>query len=312
MKPDSSRPSVARIAPDSFAAVIRAYQASPKFAALAESTRRLYNGVLRMAEEGSIGRTHVNEIRPALVQAFLDGLAETPGTASIARTAISAVQKWALVRDLLPFPITTGTSTEASDGGHEPWSMEQVKLAEQKARDDLARVVTIAVHTGQRGSDIVKMRISDLEEQDGRLGVNVIQRKTKLRLWVPFTAELTGIAQTWKRRPPFFLVTKPDGSLYTRPQLSWHWNDHRDNNADLAPLKEAGLVIHGLRATAVVRARRAGATVLEIASMFGMSEPMVARYSRLADQRDMAIGAVVRLDRTSVERPQQTLKKHGW
>jgi predicted transcriptional regulator len=70
-------------------------------------------------------------------------------------------------------------------------------------------------------------------------------------------------------------------------------------------------VLHGLRATAVVRARRAGATVLEIASMFGMTEPTVARYSRLADQRDMAMAAVYRLDRTAGEQTKQTQKKIG-
>ena len=71
-------------------------------------------------------------------------------------------------------------------------------------------------------------------------------------------------------------------------------------NEALAPLREAGLVLHGLRATAVVRARKAGASVLQIASMFGMSEPMVARYSRLAEQEEMALAAVHYLDRTPV------------
>jgi hypothetical protein len=126
---------------------------------------------------------------------------------------------------------------------------------------------------------------------------------------VPFTAELSAILPTWERRPPFFLVLKPDGTTYTREHLSWHWNNERDSNPALAPLKEAGLVLHGLRATAVVRARRAGATVLEIASMFGMPEPTVARYSRLADQRNMALGAVCHLDRTAKEQTKAQSKQ---
>ena len=135
------------------------------FADLAPATQKLYNRALRAAEqEDALGAYPVSVVRPAKVQLFLDALAATPGAASIARTALSAVQKWALVRDLLPYPILTGTYTAKSDGGHEPWSMEQVKLAEAHAREDLAHVVTLAVHTGQRGSDIVKMRWSDLEE----------------------------------------------------------------------------------------------------------------------------------------------------
>jgi predicted transcriptional regulator len=64
----------------------------------------------------------------------------------------------------------------------------------------------------------------------------------------------------------------------------------------------AGLVIHGLRATAVVRLRRAGATTGQIANMVGMSEQTVNRYCRLSVQRDNALAAVIHLDRTDIER----------
>jgi hypothetical protein len=159
MRHDELQRKAGRIRPGTFASVIRAYQSSPAYLqGLARSTQRLYNDVLRIAErEEALGGLSVTVIRPALVQAFLDGLAETPGRQKIARTALSAVQKWALVRDLLPYPIMTGTYTVPTDGGHEPWSLEHVRLAEVYARPDLARVVTLAVHTGQRGSDIVKM-----------------------------------------------------------------------------------------------------------------------------------------------------------
>jgi integrase len=221
MRHDESRPKAARISAGSFASVIRAYQSGPTYAALAKSTQRLYNDVLRIAErEEALGSLSVSVIRPALVQAFLDGLSETPGRQKIARTALAAVQKFALVRDLLPYPIMTGTYTAPMDGGHEPWSLEQVRIAEQHARTDLARTVTLAVHTGQRGSDIVRMRWSDMEEQDGRQGINVVQQKTGRRLWVPFTVELSNAIVTWERRPPFFLILKPQGTP-SAAERSW-------------------------------------------------------------------------------------------
>jgi integrase len=298
MAPAGKRPRAIRIAPGTFASVIRAYQSSADYLALAASTRRIYGSVLRRAESpASLGALPVDIIRPSLVQAFLDGLAITPGRQKNARTAIKAVESWAVVRDLIPHAITTGTYTVPSAGGHEPWSDAQVELAERHARPDLARVVTLAVHTGQRGSDIVRMRWSDLEAQDGHPGINVTQQKTGLRLWVPFTRELAAALDTWERRPPFFLVLKPDGTPYSREHLSWHWNKERETNAALEPLRAAGLVLHGLRATAVVRARKRGASGLQIASMIGMSEPMVARYSRLADKTDLALAAVHLLDR---------------
>jgi integrase len=300
-----------RIVEGSFAAVIRSYLNSPKFKNLAPETQRNYRGLLAMAENPeTLGGYSVLTIRPSIVQAFLDGLAATPGRQKNAKTALRAVEKFALVRDLLPYPITTGTECAKIDGGHEPWPLSMIRLAIDHAREDLARVVVLAVETGQRGSDIIKMRWSDLEEQpdpstgEARPGINVIQKKTGVRLWIPITAELAGAIDRWRptRRPPFFLVLRADGTPFDRNLLSWAWNNERDNNPALAPLKAAGLVLHGLRATAVVRARQRGATVLQISSMFGMSEPMVARYSRLADQREMALAAVHHIDGTRRER----------
>jgi integrase len=305
-----------RIVEGTFAAVIRAYLGSPIFTALAPETQRNYRVLLAMAEAPEcLGGLSTLAIRPSLVQAFLDGLAAVPGRQKNARTALKAVEKFALVRDLLPYPIMTGTETIKMDGGHEPWSDEMVRLAIEHARPDLARVVMLAVESGQRGSDIIKMRWSDIENQvdpisgELRPGIHVIQKKTGVRLWIPFTQGLANAIEAWRpsRRPPFFLVLRANGEPYDRNALSWAWNNERDHSEALAPLREAGLVLHGLRSTAVVRARQRGATVLQISSMFGMSEPMVARYSRLADQREMAMAAVHHIDGTRRER---TATKH--
>jgi integrase len=296
----------------SFAAVVRAYMMSPKFDALARSTRVSYSYLLRLAERpDTLGALPVDVIRPALVQAFLDGFADRPGQQKCAQTALKAVEKWAIVRDLLPYPITTGTEAPGGTGGHEPWTEEQVQLAEREARPHLARVITLAANTGQRGSDLVRMRWSDIEEVDGRPGINVVQKKTGLVIWVPFTRELMAAAAMWERRPTF-IALKEDGLPFTRQQLSDQWLRERDTRAALAPLKEAGLVMHGLRAFAVVRLRRSGANTGQIADMVGMSEVMVKRYSRFSRQRENALAAVLFLDRTTKpEQPKTDRAKGG-
>jgi len=154
-----------------FAAVIRAYLSSPKYEALAQSTRKSYGYLLGLAEQPeTLGAYSVEVIRPALVQAFLDGLADRPAQQKNAQTALKAVERWAIVRDLLPYPITTGTEAPGGTGGYEPWTDEQVELAERCCRPHLARVITLGSNTGQRGSDLVKMAWSDIEEYDGRPG----------------------------------------------------------------------------------------------------------------------------------------------
>jgi integrase len=286
-----------------FATVIRAYLSSPKFDSLAKSTRVGYRYLLGLAEQPeTLGAYPVDVIRPALVQAFLDGLADRPAQQRNAQTALKAVEKWALVRDLLPYPITTGTEAPGGIGAFEPWTDEQVQLAERECKPHLSRVITLASNTGQRGSDLVRMRWTDIEEHESRPGINITQQKTGLQIWIPFTQELMRAIATWERRPTPILL-KEDGQPFTRQQLSDQWLRARDTKPALAPLSEAGLVLHGLRATAVVRLRRAGATTGQICAMVGMSEPMVNRYCRKSIQRENALAAVHYLDaRTKPER----------
>jgi integrase len=295
----------------SFAAVIRAYMNSPKFDSLSQSTRSSYARLLGIAEQPeTLGALPVEIIRPALVQAFLDGFADRPATQRYAHTALKAVERWSIVRDLLPYPITTGVEVLGNEGGYEPWTAEQVKLAEQHARPHIARIITLGSNTGQRGSDLIKMRWSDIEEYDGHLGINVIQKKTGVAIWIPFTQELIQATTGWERRPTF-IALKQDGLPWSRPQLSDAWLNERNDNPNLAPLKSAGLVLHGLRATAVVRLRRAGAGVLQISDMMGMSPQMVNRYCRFSVQRDNAIAAVHYLDRTKGDRAKTNRKDSG-
>lgn len=310
------RPRPRHIADGTFAQVIRAYQQSPDWARLAPGTRDVYNRVLRVAEQPeTLGTLSVYEIRPALVQAFLDGLSHIPSLPGRARTALSAVEKWAIVRDLLPGPITLGTYVAPSDGGHEPWPDDLVSLAEEYASPHLSRTVTLMAHTGQRGSDVVRMRWGDVEERYDHLsgrdvtGIRVTQQKTGRRLWVPFTDELRAAYLRWEKTMPPFFVLGPRGAPMTRPRLSVAWNRELASNPVLEPIRDAGLVLHGLRATCVVRLRKRGASDLQISNMIGMSEPMVARYSRLADQGEMAIAALHYLNLGSKQAPQTPLKR---
>ena len=75
--------------------------------------------------------------------------------------------------------------------------------------------------------------------------------------------------------------------------LTKAWIGERRDNPALEPLKAAGLVLHGLRATAVVRLSRLGANTRQIAELVGMSEKMVARYCRHSSQQENASAAIL-------------------
>lgn len=311
MAHDANRPKAARVTEDCFAAVVRAYLASPKFASYAGATRDLWQRYLGFAARPAcLGTVSIHDIRPALVQAYIDGLSGYTGKQAATLAALKQLERWAIVRDILPKPITLGVQTEDSDGGHEPWTEEHVRIGERFARPDIARAITLGSNTGQRGSDLIRMGPTDLETFNGSAGINVIQRKTGREVWVPITSPLAAAMETWERRPGPFL-TRPDGRAWTRKDLTMAWTWERDHNSALAPLKEAGLVLHGLRGHACVQLLRAGANTRQISDMVGMSEPMVARYTRLSHQKENASAAVFHLERTIRERSVNKSKSEG-
>lgn len=281
-----------RVTNGTFTHVVNQYLASPKFLSLAPNTQDSYRRMFRMAgSPDQLGALRVEAIRPSMVQAFLDTLAHHPATQKNARKAIKSLETWGIVRDKFPHHITTGTEAKGGEGSHTPWPEEMVTLAERCARPHLARVVTLASNTGQRGSDLVRMRWDHIEHVDGHPGINVTQQKTGLVLWVPFTQELINVMSSWDQQGDY-LAPKQDGEPFTRGQLSSQWLQERDLSKALAPLRDPPLVLHGLRGTAVVRLRRLGVSIPLICDMVGMSPQMVKRYSRKSEQRENALAAV--------------------
>jgi integrase len=325
-EPQPPRPAL--VTEDCFAALVRLFMSpantkwrEPPPVGYSQSTKETWGRELRhMARPDLLGPLSLQEIRPSLVLAYIDGIGDRPGKAVAGLAALRQLEKWAIVRDLLPRQITLGIEVERSTNGHIPWTDEQVALAERHARPDLARAVTLAANTGQRGSDLVRMGPTDIETYQEIDGINVTLVKTGKRVWVPITTVLADAMKGWDRRPGPFL-RKLDGGMFDRDHLTNAWAYERDTNPELKslgaaavagkPTSDAGLVLHGLRGTACVRLRRAGATIPQIADMVGMSEEMVARYCRYSLQRENAIAAVHHLERTIKERHLDMSNKNG-
>jgi integrase len=301
-------PKIALVTEDCFAAVVRVFLESGKFRGYSDATRELWGRELQCAAHPDyLGAISVQSIRPALVQAYLDGLEGRPGKQTAALAALKQLEKYAVVRDILPRQITLGVATERPDGGHTPWTEEQVALGERYAKPEISRVITLAANTGQRGSDLVRMGPTDIETYQGIDGINVKQRKTGKVVWIPISSRLAEVMRTWERRPGPFLTRH--GKPYARKQLTDAWTYELRSNAALAPLR--GLVLHGLRGFACVTLKRSGATTAQIADMVGMSEPMVAKYCRLSVQRENATAAIYNIERTLRERKIDKSEKSG-
>lgn len=300
---------VRKVTPESYASVIRAFMNSPDFTKNALTTQYSWRHELVLAEK-VIGHYGNHEIRPALVQDFLDGLASTPGKQKVALCALKQVDRWAVVRDKLTMPATFGCKVIGCDDGHIPWDDSQVALAEKHAGDGFSRVITLAANIGQRKSDFVRLCWNDLEVFEGIMGLTVRggQQKTKRGQWTPLTQELAAAMATWDRQQGPILLT-PNGEPWNTETISTLWARQRSKNPELAPLRAVEfegmvkpLTLHGLRGTACVRLLRAGVNTRGIADMVGMSLATVAKYTRFTNQRMNAIAAVHQLDKTTAER----------
>lgn len=320
MEPEQSLPKLAILTEDTFAALVRLFMSpvNPKWhlprdkGGYAEETKVSWRRALEFAARPNcLGALSRHEIRPFLVQIFFNQFADRPGKQEVTLCALRQLEKWALRCDYLPRPITLGIEIiHPDDSGHDPWTDEQVAYGEANARPDLARAITLGANTGQRGSDLVRMGPTDVEVYKGFAGINVRQKKTGRVMWIPIIAALAKAMEGWERRPGPFLRRR-DGLPMTRKWLTNEWLDERKKAPELRPLRDAGLVIHGLRGHACVRLFRAGCNTKQIAEMVGMSEPMVAVYTRNSLQRDNALSGVIHLEGTIAERNGRGFERAG-
>src|SRR5262249_21964329 len=208
MEREPQGPKCALATDERFVAVVRLFMsaANPKWAlpqpkGYSESTKATWGRELQfMARPDCLGAIPVSEIRPSLVQAFFDGIADRPGKQDAALAALRQLEKWAIVRELLPRQITLGVEISKSSGdGHIPWTDAQVAIGEQYARPDIARAITLGANTGQRRSDLVRMGPTDIETYNGIDGINVRQKKTGRQAWVPITTSLPDAMKPWER-----------------------------------------------------------------------------------------------------------------
>ena len=248
------------------------------------------------------GHLPAKGLRPVHVQAIMDGLAATPGKANNFLSAMRALSTWARVRDHIDQSITEGVKPYARDNGHKPWTPEQIAAAMTKLSGVIRRGVALYLWTGMRGSDAVRIGWTDIDEG----GFTYRSQKTSRDIWCPIVPELAAEMATWQKRPGPFLYQdggKANGNRYTRKLFSTHFAEARDQIPELA-----GVTLHGLRCTAVIRLRREGLSTAQIGDIVGMSLPMIERYCRFADRKASGKAALLTLQRTSKEQNCKTVE----
>lgn len=244
-----------------------------------------YKRSLQIAKD-AWGDANIAALRPAHVKELIDGLAPTPSKANHVLATLKTLSAWARVKDLTSQSFTEGVKAYKLAGGHRPWTDEQIAVALAKLTGMVRRGFLLYLYTGQRGSDIVRLGWSDIDEG----GFNLKQAKTGVEVWCPIVPELAAEMATWEKLPGPF-IKQANGLPYYR-KLYWkHFTEAIDAVTELAEV-----TLHGLRCTAVIRLRRAGLSTGQIGDIVGMSLGTITRYCRFADRKLSGKAALIQMN----------------
>ncbi len=217
-----------------------------------------------------------------------DQFADKPRTADYAWSVLRRVLSWAYDRGKIDInhAIKPGRLYD-SDRSDLIWLPEHVTAFCKVAPDELKLALILAIYTGQRQGDLLKMTWG---QYDGHW-INHRQSKGKKRVAVPIHRDLKKVLDNVPRRATLILTT-PTGMPW---KSDWFRNRWRDASK-AAGIKD--LHFHDLRGTAVTMLAEAGCSNAEIAAITGHSmqhvETILTKYVSLT--RDLAQSAMTKLE----------------
>jgi integrase len=284
----------------SFDALIAAYKASPEFKELAPRTRADYAKILDIIG-GVWGALAVAGVTRRHVIALRKKFAATPRKANYIVQVVSLLFSWSMDQEE-PWrednPALRVKKYKSGDG-YAAWTAKQYRYFIENTKDDELRLaVVMGACTGQRNADCRKALLSDFDGE----GIDVVQNKTKKKLWIPAHADLKrALSAAAERRKA--LKVQSTTVLATKNGRPWseHWFCE-SIRSECEALGLNGLTFHGLRKLACVLIYEAGGSDDDIAAITGQSLEMVRYYRQTASQKARAKVAIAKLEQAANEK----------
>jgi integrase len=250
--------------PSTLFTLISEFKASAEFMGKSASTQRNYRLYLRLIEEefGDLPLKALEdpEIRGEFKR-WRDKLADKPRTADYAWTTLARVLSIAKDRGRITVnPCAAGGRLYEADRTDNIWGEAEIASALSVAAPELELALMLALWTGQRQGDLLRLPWS------GYSGTHIKLRQSKTRrtVVIPVSTCLKEYLERAPRRSTLIL-TNTKGVPWTSDGFRTSWRKL------CAKAKIDGLTFHDLRGSAVVRLALAGATVPEIATFTGHS-----------------------------------------
>lgn len=256
------------------AELIRDYVLSVRFERKAESTKREYKRMLGRLET-KFGTLPIRALGSPKVRGIFNEYHEdigrdTPREADNRLTVLSAVFSHAVAKTgkIARNPLEKFERIHRGDRAELIWTEAPIHQFMKNAPVELQRALILAMHTGQRYGDLVRLRWSDYDGAKIRLR----QNKTKQPVLVPCTAALCRMLDATPRECPFILA-RPDGRPWFTEKddkaLGKAWKDHMIACGLYVEDRAERLELRDLRGTAVTLLSEAGCSVPQIVAITG-------------------------------------------
>jgi len=271
-------------APGTMDALALSYFASPAFSQLSHNTKINYRRAIeRFCRQH--GSKVAAELQRQHVIKLIAALADRPQAANQLRKILRALMQHAIEINMRADDPTKDVKRMKSRSDfHHPWT--EIEIAQFEAhwptgtRERLA--LGLLLYSGQRSGDVRRMGSQHIEAGD----IRVRQEKTGTELLIPIHPRLREILDATPSNHLTFIVNDHGGPYTAGSFANWFKKACRASGL-------AHCSAHGLRHAAARRLAQAGATPHEVAAITGhRSLNEVARYTRSADQRNLAAAAL--------------------
>lgn len=274
----------------SFDRLIEEYFRSPDFLGTKASSQAVTKGILdRFAAK--YGDRSVAEFERKHLSAILGSMAKTPAAANNLLKKLRALLRWSIANGWRKDDPTLGMK-KYREGTHHTWTEAEIEAFEAHwpigSRERTA--FALAVFTGQRREDLMRMTWGDYDTRAGT--IRVVQGKAGAELEIPVHRDLRVALEAWPRRHVTILAMEDGRGTSSAASFGNFMADA----IDAAGLPER-CVLHGLRKAAARRLAEAGCSAYEIMAITGHATlAEVQRYCAAAQQKSLARSAVDRIE----------------
>lgn len=267
-----------------FDTLMESYRKSPRWQALAPRTRQDYERVMGYLTE-KIGPKSVLQIeRRHVIKAQQDN-AERVRFANYIVQMLSILMEHAIDLGWRRDNPAKGVKLLKGGEGFKPWPEWALAAFRREAGGPVLTAFELALGTGQRIDDVLKMRWDQIEDD----GICVKQGKTGEELWIPFTDALRAYLDALPKSGLTIVCDK------TGRPMNYNAVEHRLRD----PRERAGATaysFHGLRYNAASELYEAGCSDAQVQAITGhRTRAMAAKYGKGARQKVLAREARERL-----------------